>query len=386
VDWIFNKGGKTIIPVLLQDCEADDFHIGMVSLQHVDFSREWELGRKKLLQTIGRLTAQQQKAHSPKPERKPGDQGLTSCPQCKKQFTLSSEHLGVMLQCTGCKTNFIGSPGCGLALEITNSLGMKFAWIPPGTFLMGSPKDEKDREGYDGADETQHKVTLTKGFFMSVHQVTRGQFATFVEKSGYKTQAEKEGGAYIWTGKEWKLDATSNWRSPGFEQTNDHPVVCVSWNDGVEFAKWLAEREKKTVRLPTEAEWEYSCRAGTTTPFHFGQTVSTEQANYDGNYTYGTGKKGVFRQKTTPVGSFPANAFGLFDMHGNAWDWCHDWFGKYPQGEVLDPQGPGAGQHRVVRGGSWTNNPQYCRSAFRCRIGPGYRSSNFGLRVCFCLD
>jgi formylglycine-generating enzyme required for sulfatase activity len=221
---------------------------------------------------------------------------------------------------------------------------------------------------------------------MGVHQVTLGEFATFVEKSGYKTQAETEGGAYIWTGKEWKFDAASNWRSPGFEQTNDHPVVCVSWNDGVAFAKWIAERENKSIRLPTEAEWEYACRAGTTTPFYFGATISTDQANYDGNYTYGTGKKGVFRQKTTAVGSFPANAFGLFDMHGNAWDWCQDWFGGYPKNDVVDPNGPDAGQYRVLRGGSWDDLPWYCRSAYRSRYEPGRRGHYIGFRLCFCRD
>src|ERR1035441_1321082 len=109
----------------------------------------------------------------------------------------------------------------------TNSIGMKFVWIPPGNFVMGSPKEEKERQD----NETQHKVTLTKGFYMGIHPVTRGQFATFVEKSGFKTQAEKEGGSYVLTaGKVLKLDAAINWRSPGFEQTNDDPVVCVSWN------------------------------------------------------------------------------------------------------------------------------------------------------------
>ena len=307
----------------------------MCKLHHID--------KERAKQIVEDVREQWQKAHPPKLERKPGE-------------------------------------------IITNSLGMKFAWIPPGTFLMGSPKDEKDREGYEGADETQHKVTLTKGFFMGVHQVTRGQFAAFVEKSVYKTQAEKEGGAYIWAGNEWKLDPASNWRNPGFEQTNDHPVVCVSWTDSVEFAKWLAEREKKSVRLPTEAEWEFACRAGTKSPFYFGETISTDQANYNGNYTYGNGKKGVFRQKTTPVGSFPGNAWSLCDMHGNAWDWCQDWFGKYPQGEVTDPIGPDSGQFRVLRGGSWGDGPRNCRSAFRYRYVPGTRHYSYGLRLCFCLD
>ena len=247
---------------------------------------------------------------------------------------------------------------------------------------MGSPESEAERSDY----ESQHKVTLSKGFFMGVHPITREQFATFVEITGYKTQAEREGGAYIWTGKKWELVAASNWRSPGFEQTNDHPVVCVSWNDAVAFAKWLADRENKAVRLPTEAEWEYACRAGTTTPFHFGVTISPHQANYNSNHTYGTGKKGVYRQKTTPVGSFPPNALGLFDMHGNVWEWCQDWFGDYPHNDVVDPQGPDSGENRVGRGGSWPEAPRRCRSAYRGWSKPGLRGSYDGFRVRFCQD
>ena len=127
----------------------------------------------------------------------------------------------------------------------------------------------------------------------------------------------------------------------------------------------MREKDKKSYRLPTEAEWEYACRAGTTTPFHFGETISTDQANYNGNFTYGNGKKGVYRKKTTPVGSFPANAWGLYDMHGNVWQWCQDWYGDYPQKDVVDPQGPEKGEYRVLRGGSWSNDPRYCRSAYR---------------------
>ena len=148
----------------------------------------------------------------------------------------------------------------------------------------------------------------------------------------------------------------------------------------------MREKDKKAYRLPSEAEWECACRAGTTTPFCFGVTISTDQANYDGNYGYGNGKKGVYRQKTTPVGSFPANAWGLYDTHGNLWEWCQDWLGDYPQNDVVDPQGSDAGQYRVLRGGSWRNDPGYCRSAFRHGNGPGDRYLHCGLRVCFCLD
>ena len=170
----------------------------------------------------------------------------------------------------------------------TNAVDMRFAWIPPGTFLMGSPANEPEREGYAGADETQHGVTLTKGFHLGIHQVTQAQ---------------------------WQAVMGAN--PSDFEGDGNLPVENVSWDDCEAFCQALGKKDGKTYRLPTEAEWEYACRAATTTPFHFGGTISTDQSNYDGNYTYGGGKKGVYRQKTTPAGSFPANAWGLFDMHGN---------------------------------------------------------------------
>ena len=138
-----------------------------------------------------------------------------------------------------------------------------------------------------------------------------------------------------------------------FKGEKNLPVEQVEWDGCQEFAKKLRDKDKKPYRLPTEAEWEYACRAGTTTPFYFGDTISTDQANYDGNHVYGNGKKGVYREKTTPVGSFPANAWGLHDMHGNVWQWCQDWYGDYPQNDVVDPQGPEKGKLRVLRGGSW---------------------------------
>jgi formylglycine-generating enzyme required for sulfatase activity len=267
---------------------------------------------------------------------------------------------------------------------VTNSLGMNFAWIPPDTLLMGSPSTEAERSDV----ETQHQVALTKGYYLGIHQVTRGQFANFVKDTGYRTEAERYGGAHSWTGKEWKLDPNKNWRTPGFAQTDDHPVVCISWNDAVAWCDWLTKQDGRAriYRLPTEAEWEYACRAGTTTPFSFGETISTDQANYDGNYVYGEGKKGVFRQATTPVGSFPANAWGLYDMHGNVWEWCQDRYGPYPQGDVKDRKAAAKGDIHILRGGSWYSIPYGCRSAHRHWISPAIRGVGYGCRVVFCLD
>ncbi len=138
--------------------------------------------------------------------------------------------------------------------------------------------------------------------------------------------------------------------------------------------------------MPTEAEWEYACRAGTTTPFHFGDTLSTDQANFDGNFAYGTGKTGIRRGKTTPVGTFPANAWGLHDMHGNLWQWCQDWYGDYPKTDVTDPQGPVKSDTRVIRGGTWYTGPSLCRSARRDGMSPNGRDKYYGFRLCFWND
>ena len=256
---------------------------------------------------------------------------------------------------------------------ITNSLGMSFAWIPPGSFMMGSPKSEADRSN----DETQHQVTLTKGFYMGVHPVTQEQWQAVMGNNPSHFKAGNEQVSWL-----------MRWFKQGSQKKPEEnlPVEQVSWEDCQEFLKRLRDQDKKPYRLPTEAEWEYACRAGTTTPFYFGPTISTDQANYDGNYTYGSGKKGVYREKTTPVGTFPKNAWGLHDMHGNVWEWCQDWYGDYTTSAVVDPQGPNSGESRVLRGGSWFNYPDYCRAAFRYWHEPGFRYKLIGLRVCFCLD
>jgi formylglycine-generating enzyme required for sulfatase activity len=232
---------------------------------------------------------------------------------------------------------------------ITNSLGMKFAWIPPGTFTMGSPKDELARQG----NETQHKVTLTKGFYMGVHLVTREQWQAVMGDIPLAVKGEE-----------------------------NLPVRGISWNGCQKFIKKLRGKDSNPYRLPTEAEWEYACRAGMTTTFCFGETISTDQANYNGR-AYGRGKAGVDRKKPTPVGSFPPNAWGLYDMPGNCWQWCGDWWGEYPQDHVVDPRGPASGQNRVLRGGSWANGPHDCRSARHNGVGPGFIGPHVGFRLCF---
>jgi uncharacterized protein (TIGR02996 family) len=228
-------------------------------------------------------------------------------------------------------------------------LPMTFAWIPPGTFLMGSPPDEAERSD----DETQHRVTLVKGFYLGIYPVTQAQWGSVM---GSKPSNSRNSRA-------------------------NHPVEGVSWDDCQEFCGTLGEATGKRFRLPTEAEWEYACRAGTTTPFHFGDTISTDQANYDDRFTHG-GSGGTFREGTTPVGSFLPNAWGLAEMHGNVQEWCADLYAPYDPADTTDPINTSKGDARVLRGGSWYHDPGRCRSACRLWAGAGSLGSGAGCRVC----
>lgn len=221
-----------------------------------------------------------------------------------------------------------------------NRIGMKFAWIPPATFVMGSPNDEIGHAN----GEKLRTVTVSKGFFMGIYTVTQ---------------------------EEWQ--AVMGVNPSQFKGDKKLPVEMVSWDDCQVFVKRLREIDGKVYRLPTEIEWEYACRAGTTTPFHFGHTISTDQANFNGGTTYGNGKPGVYRNKTTPVGSFPANAFGLHDMHGNVSQWCQDLHS--PTGTI-----------RLLRGGSWNYRPHDLRAAARDGIDPNYRGNFIGVRICFSVE
>ncbi|KPA10452.1 Sulphatase-modifying factor domain protein, partial [Candidatus Magnetomorum sp. HK-1] len=207
----------------------------------------------------------------------------------------------------------------------------------------------------------------------------------FINATSYKTDAEKEGWAYGWNEKTgWDKQKGHSWKNTHFQQNDNHPVINISWNDAIALTEWLSEKGNGQYRLPTEAEWEYACRAGTQTPFYFGETISTEHANYDGNYIYANGKKGIYRKQTAPVGTFPANKFGLYDMHGNVWEWCADSYAKdaYSKHERNNPIYEDTGASlRVLRGGSWDDGPRYVRSAVRNRNGPATRGSNIGARL-----
>ncbi len=250
-------------------------------------------------------------------------------------------------------------------------VSMKFVYVPAGRFMMGSPPDE---EGRSARKETpQHKVRITKPFLMNATEVTNAQYRRF-----FPSHDSRE-----WDGKSFNGE--------------DQPVVYVSWHDAVAFAQELSDEfgDALECRLPTEAEWEYACRAGTTTPFSCGETISTDLANYNGEHAYGSGHKGEWRLTTIVVGTFPANAWGLYDMHGNVWEWCGDWYDDYAKSAVDDPKGPKIGKTvkqlgpkgpqtgpvRINRGGSWWHQPIYCRAATRYAFFPEYTHKNLGIRV-----
>ena len=243
--------------------------------------------------------------------------------------------------------------------EITNSIDMKLKLIKPGKFLMGSPKGEDGRFDIEGP---QHEVEITKPFYLGVYPVTRRQFAQFVKYDGYKTEAEKANSDYTWSDPPFT----------SFNQTDNDPVVDVSWNDATAFCAWLSKKEWKTYELPTEAEWEYACRAGTTTAFSFADPKDI------GDYAWYSGNSG---SHTHPVGEKKANPWGLYDMHGNVWQWCDDGYGKYQEGPVKDPIGRDIGHSHVMRGGSWTGAPRLCRSDHRNVCGPGGSGGDIGFRV-----
>lgn len=235
---------------------------------------------------------------------------------------------------------------------LTNSIGMKLNLIPAGEFMMGAA------EGDDGAgddEKPRHKVRITRPYYIGVYEVTQGEYekvlgvnSSFFSQTGYGKSRVKG------------------------MKTDRFPAEQVTWHKAVEFCRKLSEmpaekQARRVYRLPTEAEWEYACRAGTTSIFHYGNSLSATQANFNGNFPFGGAPKGPFLTRTSEVGSFKPNAFGLYDMHGNVWEWCSDWFDRtyYKRSPIDDPQGPSTGSSRVIRGGEWYGDARDCRSAFR---------------------
>ncbi len=290
--------------------------------------------------------------------------------------------------------------------EKRDGLELAMLLIPAGSFVMGSPPQEQERDDHEGP---QHRVELGE-FLLGRTPITQAQWRAVsqwqplpAERWGRELDPEPS-----------FFQPRSNPKARGFgdgrfsllegeTDSDQRPVDNVSWLEAIEFCSRLSQRTGRPYTLPSEAQWEYACRAGSTTAFHFGETITPELANYDGTSTYADGSKGEYRKQTTPVGTFPANAWGLHDLHGNVWEWCLDhWHDSYegapadgsawenlaePNNKATIKKGNNSDsehQSRLLRGGSWLNYPRYCRSAFRFDLRPGNRSLYIGFRVC-CL-
>ena len=294
-----------------------------------------------------------------------------------------------------------GTAGEWSPAEFTNAIGMKFVRIPAGEFRMGSSEEEikaalakypdANVESFAG-QKPAHKVRLTRAFLMGKHEATVGQFRRFVEATRYRTEAESGAGreqGFVFDGGD-KPDAS--WRKPYFEQTDAHPVVCVSWNDAKKFVEWLNGNDKTrpagwTYRLPTEAEWEYAARGPKGLIYPWGNEWDGTRCNFadkKAGLPWGDKEADDGYARTAPVGSYSPKGdspFGACDMAGNVAEWCEDWDGAYDKGDQSDPTGPATGVLRVVRGGSWIEHPWALRTATRLRGRPESWVSTSGFRV-----
>jgi formylglycine-generating enzyme required for sulfatase activity len=253
-------------------------------------------------------------------------------------------------------------------VEDLGKVKLNMVLIKSGSFMMGAPENE---EGSRDNERPQHKVTVPS-FFMGQYPITQAQWKTVASLPQVNRELKPE---------------------PSYFKGDNRPVERVSWFDAVEYCDRISQHTGRIYRLPFEAEWEYACRAGTTTPFHFGETITTDLANYRGtdneehkwSGSYGRGTKGIYRQETTNVGSFGlANAFGLYDMHGNVWECCADYWHSDYEGARTDRSvwlTDNDNNYRVLRGGSWDYNPKHCRSAYRDYLKPDYVSNKLGFRV-----
>jgi formylglycine-generating enzyme required for sulfatase activity len=264
--------------------------------------------------------------------------------------------------------------------------------IESGTFTMGSPDAEPGREAIEGP---QHQVTLPS-FYMGKNEVTVGEFREFVDTMQYNL---RRSGGNIVVGDNWVEKDDASWDNPYLTQTDQDPVVLISWYDAVNYCNWRSIQEKlipayfitdngitwnkkaNGYRLPTEAEWEYACRAGAETPFSAGNNITAKQANYDGNSPYNGNARGEYRKTTTPVGSFDPNPWGLYDMHGNVYEWCWDSYSAYSGDAQTAPAGPPFPVTGVARGGSWYRSGRFLRSASRVWYAPSYRDNTLGFRL-----
>ncbi|UJS24962.1 SUMF1/EgtB/PvdO family nonheme iron enzyme [Thiothrix winogradskyi] len=341
--WVHNEVsmaeeiGIPVIPVL---AEKVRYPLWLRHLQSLDFcgAVDWSLLLGALGHHVGRTLTPQ----PPLPEVE-GEQEILS-------LSPSTSGRGVGVREIPVWANDAGHDQYGRYADlVVKGITQKFRWIEPGTFWMGSPESEQEYF----SDETLHQVTLMKGFWLADTACTQ----------------------FLWT-------AVLDNNPAHFTDDANNPVEKVSWEDTQTFLRKLNTRlSGVNARLPTEAEWEYACRAGTNTPFSFGDNITPRQVNYNGRYPCTNGKIGLSRQRTVSVKSFPANAWGLYEMHGNVWEWCQDWYGDYPAYPVTNPGGAQAGTMRIVRGGSWLHRCERGRSAYRERHNPISSACHRGFRL-----
>ncbi len=335
------------------------------------------------------------------------------CPTCKA-LTRNGLRQRKRLQESFLAALVCAVSGCGPTLppgvehsgdEWENGLGMKFVLVPPGEFVMGSTPEElkalskrfgegKIRPERVAVETPAHSVRITKPLLFGKHEVTVGQFRRFVEAMGYKTDAERGGGAFAYNGIDWEKRADATWRKPGFEQADCHPVVCVSWRDAQAFIAWLNKSDVKrprhwAYRLPTEAEWEWAARGPDRFEWAWGNDWDGARANFadkQSKFAWGDAKTDDGHARTAPVGSYSPKGdtpLGLADMTGSVWEWCQDWFDPayYQTAPAIDPVNRKEGNRRVERGGSWAFTPDYCRTAFRFALEPNESYDTLGFRV-----
>jgi formylglycine-generating enzyme required for sulfatase activity len=265
--------------------------------------------------------------------------------------------------------------------------GMELVAVPAGCFQMG----DTFGDGIAKEEKPVHEVCVD-GFSMGKYEVKVGEFRKFVNATNYRTEAEKGDGCIaVGTDGKWAKQSSVSWKSPGFSQTDNHPVVCVSWNDATEYSQWLSRQSGRRYRLPTEAEWEYAARGGTSGRNYWGNGTDdactyanvgdrTAKRKFSGWTTHDCDDGHLY---TAPAGSYRPNAFGLYDMIGNAWEWTQDWYseGYYSNSPRSNPQGPSSGSYRVLRGGGWPNLPANVRASIRSGITPDSRNNYLGFRL-----
>ena len=346
------RRGIPVIPVLLPGVEEIPEDLIFLQEFHAVLFRDSMDDENALFSLQWGITGQKPTTPPPRPQPHPPAQPANP--------TFEFETITITIE----KTGFFGQGAPNVITraqkgqaeyhreDLGNGITLDLVKIPGGRFQMGALAG---KEGRSGAEGPQHSVTVPE-FWLGKYAVTQAQYQAVM---GANLSRFTENGA-------------------------NRPVEKVSWQEAVAFCEKLSQQTGRTYRLPSEAEWEYACRAGTTTPFHFGATMTTDLANYNGNYTYGDGPKGMYLERTTEVGSFPPNAFGLYDMHGNVWEWCADhWHGNY-DGAPIDGTAwlsSDESAMRLLRGGSWGSDPRFCRSANRSWLACVSQFGSFGFRL-----